>query len=373
MYKDFKVNISLFDIPRKIGVSGILRVKNDAEFLSVCIDSCINCLDELIIVYNDCTDNSPSIIEKKRCEYPSKIKVFEYKPFLYNSNLTKDEYEMVKELPNDSVHLLSNYYNYALSKCEFQYIMKIDADQVYFTSKLQMICDAYRENRKSKLKLKETILFSWVLGYLFLGTKLGIEIPLKKSSYIFETYFSVLLKLIRRNKVHISLSGVNVFLYQANSFVSLGKYLDHGMNILPPYNGMGDHSVFRLSSQTYFAPFDSKHYNRLNGRKYSIIEKLSGVHNLFPVGICWIHLNANRKSYVQQSMSNFIQNQDSYLPIETFARTSFTKINNKVENIFFSKKNKIIFSFLHTSFSNSILEWAKSFYINNDDQLSIGK
>lgn len=46
----------------KVGVSGILRVKNDADFLDECINSCIDTLDELIIVYNDCSDNTPDII-----------------------------------------------------------------------------------------------------------------------------------------------------------------------------------------------------------------------------------------------------------------------------------------------------------------------
>ena len=40
------------------GVSGIMRVKNDGEFIAASIKSCIDALDELVVVYNDCTDNS---------------------------------------------------------------------------------------------------------------------------------------------------------------------------------------------------------------------------------------------------------------------------------------------------------------------------
>ncbi|MFR8356017.1 MAG: hypothetical protein ACLVEJ_10415 [Parabacteroides sp.] len=43
-------------------------VKNDAEFLSDCIESCIDALDELIICYQDCTDNAPEIIRGKTAE-----------------------------------------------------------------------------------------------------------------------------------------------------------------------------------------------------------------------------------------------------------------------------------------------------------------
>jgi hypothetical protein len=51
---------------RKIGLSGLMRVKDDALTLEASIDSCIDGLDELIITYNDCTDNSAEIIEKKK-------------------------------------------------------------------------------------------------------------------------------------------------------------------------------------------------------------------------------------------------------------------------------------------------------------------
>ena len=68
------------------GVSGIMRVKNDAEFIEASIDSCINALDELVIVYNDCSDNSPELIYKKQMQYPDKIKVYEYKHKIYLSS-----------------------------------------------------------------------------------------------------------------------------------------------------------------------------------------------------------------------------------------------------------------------------------------------
>ena len=50
----------------RMGVSGIMRVKNDAQFVQQSIDSCIDALDELIIVYNDCMDNSADLIFEKQ-------------------------------------------------------------------------------------------------------------------------------------------------------------------------------------------------------------------------------------------------------------------------------------------------------------------
>lgn len=151
------------------GVSGIMRVKNDAEFIEASIDSCIDALDELVIVYNDCSDNSPELIYKKQKQYPDKIKVYEYKHKIYSVNLTKEEYEYAKSLPSDSPHLLCSYYNFALSKVTCQYAMKIDADQIYFSDKLKEWCDAYRNIGYVQFSFK-TLLGggAWLLFYMML-------------------------------------------------------------------------------------------------------------------------------------------------------------------------------------------------------------
>ena len=64
--EDYYVDMSFLKKERPVGVSGLLRVKNDAEFLSDCMESCIDALDELIICYQDCTDNAPEIILEKQ-------------------------------------------------------------------------------------------------------------------------------------------------------------------------------------------------------------------------------------------------------------------------------------------------------------------
>ena len=65
-------------------VSGIMRVKNDGMFIEKCIESCIDALDELIVVHNDCTDNSVEEIEKMRARYPEKIKRYRMIPRIFS-------------------------------------------------------------------------------------------------------------------------------------------------------------------------------------------------------------------------------------------------------------------------------------------------
>ena len=121
---------------RKLGLTGLMRVMNDAETLAKSIDSCVNSLDELVITFNDCTDESPRIIEQKKQQYPDKIKVVPYPYHVMGVDLTDDEYAYVKSLPSDAPCLLATYYNNALQYVNFKYVVKIDADQIYFSSGL---------------------------------------------------------------------------------------------------------------------------------------------------------------------------------------------------------------------------------------------
>lgn len=295
-----KCNFKFEKENRLSGVSGIMRVKNDAEFISLAIDSCIDALDELIIVYNDCSDESPQIIEQKRLQYPQKIKVFEYTPKVYSVNLTKEEYEFAKSFPPDSEHLLCNYYNYALSKISFQYALKIDADQIYFTEELKAWCDAYRTKRVNSIFKSLCGAFFWFYVKMtkLLGNRLNRVVPL--IPFGGRSFFIGCYKLFAKNAIslfgaQISLAGLNIFCSNDECFVSMGKCNDQ-INILPPYNGTGDHLIFEAKSSTYYEPFDSEDYNRQRSDKFSLIEKFVGDKYPIPVGVFWFHMNAMRKN-----------------------------------------------------------------------------
>lgn len=154
---EYFVDRSHLNRPRPVGVTGLLRVKNDAEFLALCIDSCIEALDELVIVYQPCDDDSPRIIESKRRQYPDKIRTYFYRPVVLSHHLTEEEFRYASALPETSIHLLSNYYNYTLSKASYRYALKIDADQIYFTDKLKAFCDAFRMTEKKRITFMENV------------------------------------------------------------------------------------------------------------------------------------------------------------------------------------------------------------------------
>lgn len=117
---------------REFGISGFMRLRNEEEFLGLAIESCIECLDELIIVYNNCTDSTPEIINRYKLEYPDKIKVFNYEPIVYPQG--SKEYA---SLEYNSVHSLVNYYNFSLAQTTKKIVVKLDGDMVFSKKILQ--------------------------------------------------------------------------------------------------------------------------------------------------------------------------------------------------------------------------------------------
>lgn len=281
---DYYVDMSFLKKERPIGVSGLLRVKNDAGFLSDCIDSCIDALDELIICYQECTDNTPDIINEKQQQYPDKIKVYFYAPPVYCHNLTDEELAYAFSLPDDSVHKLCNYYNYTLSKATYRYAMKIDSDQIYFAEKLKLYCDAYRREEPVGMSLSDYLINYYAKGYRYIISKCVYFYYLDILSYIPFTrriiakkYTDYQIKTIINHKYALSMSGINIGNEQ-------GKWGIYILNKLP-FNGVTDHLIFEITEDTFYITF----------QEYKIpIEVMRYNKTMLNSGWFWYHLQGMR-------------------------------------------------------------------------------
>ena len=266
--EDYYVDMSFLKKERPVGVSGLLRVKNDAEFLSDCIESCIDALDELVICYQDCTDNAPEIIREKQRKYPDKINVFYYAPPVFCHGLTEEAKKKAFSLPDSSIHKLCNYYNYTLSKATYRYAMKIDSDQIYFTDKLKRYCDAYRADNKVTFSLGdyfgkyyEIIYRRIMVKYTFLSSfDLFSRIPAIRD-FVFRKYENYIIKEVINNKYAVSMSGINLGYKQGEWHICrLGKFI---------YNGVTDHLIFCITEDTFYItsvgrknPIEVMRYNK---------------------------------------------------------------------------------------------------------------
>lgn len=177
---------------RPFGISAIMRLKNAAEFLELAVESHIQFYDEIVAVYNDCTDTTPLILERLKAKYPNKIKVYEYLPEVYPPG--SDKYKDLSQI--NPVNTLANYYNYAMSKTTYSVITKLDDDHYALPSQIKRITNYVREiqlNNKmlifSGLNLMYNYLQNGDVGFcksnLVVGTGDHFFVPLHKGLYFY--------------------------------------------------------------------------------------------------------------------------------------------------------------------------------------------
>lgn len=333
----------------KDGLSGLMRIKNEASFIEGCVDSCIDALDELIIVYNDCTDDTPEIVEKKRRQYPDKIKTYAYNYGVLSHNLTKEEFEYAKSLPDDSPRLHSNQCNFALSKANYKYAVKIDADQLYFSDELKK----WRDVCSGEVRIKWHIGFIW--GWLFmmyftvyrrLSVKVGKPclwmIPDWLVASGFKYYHTYSQWKLKRGGACIALSGLNVF-RDDHWYVPFDS-----VNIHPPYNGEGDTVIFKISDETYWK-------RHCSGKiPYSVTENFYHPYKMMFTYPVWFHLHALR-DYCRNKVQDYKNGHpEQFVPIEDFPAMTYQDVLDKMDPKSHTLYQRILFAFVHKAGVQSI-------------------
>lgn len=220
-----------------LGVSGIMRCRDHADFLELCIESCIHALDELVVVYHDSTDGTVGILQQIHKKYPDKVRVYEYPDYLFPISLTREMYEYVARTDEEAPNQFHNYCNFALSKARFRYVVKIDADHICFPKRLKQVCDAYRSTEVQRITEGEISAMN-----AYRQGKLGAN--------GFSSYMTYILKRIANEKVSVAFSGINVFVDQGELKICLGASDDN--NFYPLFNGVHDHFFFTNTGKPQF-------------------------------------------------------------------------------------------------------------------------
>jgi len=148
-FDEFKFDRALLKRPRAPGISAYMRIKNEQQLVRVAVMSHLEHYDEIIACYNDCSDDTARILHDLAAQYPDKIKVFHYLPKVHPPRSREHA-----NTPDDSVHGLANYYNWALSKTTRQVAVKLDADHLAIDNKLRALTARIRRDmRAGQLKL----------------------------------------------------------------------------------------------------------------------------------------------------------------------------------------------------------------------------
>ena len=329
--EDFVADLSKLDVEnRPIGVSGYLRVKDDAPTLEQCIESVVTTLDELIIAVQPCSDNSLEIAQKLEKKYPNKIKVYNYKPRVDFGN-GKEPVDNPQ-----SVHSIVNFYNYTLTKCTYSYGVKIDGDQIYITSKLQVVFNAYRGIR-FKLntidKIKHFFLSknqSWLIKKYF--TKISDKILANKDNELFLFCFcGVNLFKVGDNKDKL---GVPLISYAPN-YSEIDKYRK-------PFNGGRDHFIHKMSKDRFFQQQPNSKLEYFNTDDFDEHGKMITNYIYYGTfnqhedklgGVYCIHtglLKPNKMSYEKKNLPRMLLNLECnpYLEINFFFQSSYSQLQS---------------------------------------------
>ena len=328
----------------KDGLSGLIRTRNEAPLLGPCIDSCINALDELLVVCFDCTDNTLEILEEKKRQYPDKLRVFEYNHEVLAFDLTQEEFEFAKTLPDDSPRLYCNLCNWGMSKARYKYLTKIDSDQLYFADELKKWRDVC--SRDIQMKWHISFVFGWLfMVYFSLYRRMSLQvgkpclwmIPDWFVKLLFKPYSDYSKWMLQRGKVLIALSGVNVF-KDNRWYVTFD-----GVNIHPPYNGEGDTVIFKISNQAYW----SKYYR--NRIPYSVTEVFinTSCRKLMFTYPMWFHLHANRKYCCNKVKKMKDEHPECFMPIEDFPSMTYREVLNKMDKKAHTLYQMTLFALIH--------------------------
>lgn len=343
-------------------VAGIMRVKNEGVFIRDCIASCIDALDELVVVYNDCTDNSVEEIEKMAAKYPEKIRHYAYPYEVKAFNLTREEFEELRNAPEDDPRLLSTYFNFALSKVTADYVLKIDADQIYFTFKLKEWCDFLRNCKPEPMTLKVVggILFQCYLSvYRRLSTQTGMVLPMMPSWLLklaYPAYLSYAKYAFSHDQAAMALSGVNV-LETDETLISMGHSSDL-LLMLSPFNGVGDTIIFKMSDKVRFHRVVMEQYNRSS---FSVIEGfIHPYKSLTFIGFFWKHVRTMRPGVLEKAKAAYACDQEAFLNISRFRELSYRCILKHSPQNIFLPFHRILFGFVYKANKKDLFDSLKN-------------
>jgi len=110
---------------RRPGISAFMRIRDGAYSLEAAIRSHIPHYDEIVAVYNRCTDDTPDILARLQQEFGDRLRVWHYLPSVFPPGS-----EGHKSTPADHPQSLVNYYNFALSRTRYSHATKLDDDHV---------------------------------------------------------------------------------------------------------------------------------------------------------------------------------------------------------------------------------------------------
>lgn len=121
---DFEVDYEQRAEPKPFGFSGCFRLRNESQFMKQAIESHMFWLHEAVLIVQPSDDNTVELAYEMADDC-KRIHVYEY-PFVPDWIDTPGFYEKDPDQPGHLVHMS----NWALSKCRYSWIVKVEGDVI---------------------------------------------------------------------------------------------------------------------------------------------------------------------------------------------------------------------------------------------------
>ena len=125
-HKKYDVSVEEWLAPKPHGISGLFRIRNEAQFLDAAVWSHAAYLDEIVIVLQPSEDGTEEIAKELREKIGrSKVRICHY-PFPIHP-VGSDEHLAA---PENSVYTMMHMTNWGISQCHYSWIAKIEGDVI---------------------------------------------------------------------------------------------------------------------------------------------------------------------------------------------------------------------------------------------------
>jgi len=114
-------NVEISALNRRSGVSAMVRIRDEEEWIYYSLLSIKDWIDEIVVVFNNSKDASEEIVRSMNLDT---VRIYQY-PFDCFAN--GPEYE---KNPEDTVYSRTYFYNWCLSKTSCSWVCKWDGDMV---------------------------------------------------------------------------------------------------------------------------------------------------------------------------------------------------------------------------------------------------
>jgi len=130
------------------GISAFMRIRNGADFLEATIRTHAEMYDEIVAVYNQCTDDTADILMRLSKELGPKLRVFHYLPKAHPAGS-----EGHARTPGEAPDSLVTYSNFALCQTRHQWAVKLDDDHLAIPGAVRKMVDAIRSGAADERKM----------------------------------------------------------------------------------------------------------------------------------------------------------------------------------------------------------------------------